>query len=139
MPKVVVGVLVYNDKNEIFLAKSNKWSDEWVVPGGHLEWGESFEECAKRETKEETNLELTDLEFIGIQESILPKKYTKKKHMVFVDYCGKFKKGSVKLNDELQEHVWIKPEDSLKLDLNSSTKDFILRFVEYKADNSIKK
>jgi 8-oxo-dGTP diphosphatase len=33
-------------------------------PGGHLEWGESFEECAKREVAEETGIDLLQCEFL---------------------------------------------------------------------------
>ncbi len=33
----------------------------WALPGGFLDYGESVEECAIREAKEETNLELKDL------------------------------------------------------------------------------
>lgn len=33
-------------------------------PGGHLEYGETFTECAKREVLEETGLEVGDIKFL---------------------------------------------------------------------------
>lgn len=35
----------------------------WSVPGGHLELGESFEDTAHREVKEETGLEISNVRF----------------------------------------------------------------------------
>lgn len=40
--------------------------DKWIGVGGHFEYGESPEECALRETLEETGLTLTDYRFRGI-------------------------------------------------------------------------
>lgn len=40
--------------------------DKWIGVGGGFEHGESPEECALRETREETGLTLTDCRFRGI-------------------------------------------------------------------------
>ena len=55
--KVVVRTkaLLINDKNEILLGFSD---NTYQFPGGHLEEGESLEECIKREVKEETGLDI---------------------------------------------------------------------------------
>lgn len=71
------GVIILNEKNQILLGKRNE--DEilakcemheegtWTLPGGNIEYGETFFEAGKREAKEETNLDIDDLEVICVQ------------------------------------------------------------------------
>jgi 8-oxo-dGTP diphosphatase len=61
-PKVGVGVAVIKD-NKILLGKRKNahGAGSWAFPGGHLEFGEEVEECAKRELAEETGLKALSL------------------------------------------------------------------------------
>ncbi len=60
--KIGIGVMIYNHKNEVLLGlrKSKHGNGTWCPPGGHLEYGESFEDTAIRETAEETGLILDE-------------------------------------------------------------------------------
>jgi 8-oxo-dGTP diphosphatase len=67
-PRVGIGVVICDKAGRILLGRRNKddirkpsrlrddW--DWSLPGGALEFGETFEECAIREVKEETNLDI---------------------------------------------------------------------------------
>ena len=67
VPKVGVGVLVVRD-DQVLLGKrcGRHMNGLYAAPGGHLEYGESFVECASREVKEETGLDLDSLAFLMI-------------------------------------------------------------------------
>lgn len=43
----------------------------WGLPGGHLEFGESFETCATREVLEETGLIIHSLRFLAVVNSVM--------------------------------------------------------------------
>ena len=63
---VGVGVACFIFKNGKFLLLQRHGSHgegTWAVPGGHLEFGETFEETAQREVKEETGLEIANIRF----------------------------------------------------------------------------
>ena len=63
----VIGLAtLFIDRNEILLAERQAGKRQgWLnCPGGHFEWGETFEECAKREVKEETGMDLLECEFL---------------------------------------------------------------------------
>ncbi|NOQ37351.1 NUDIX domain-containing protein [archaeon] len=129
-PNVVVGAIIYNDKDEVFLARSKKWKDMWIVPGGHLELGETLEQAIRREIKEETGMEVSDIKLVGVKESIFSKEYHKRKHLVFIDFSCRAKSNKIILNDELQEYIWIKPNKALQLDLNQFTRKLVEKYIE---------
>lgn len=61
-PRVGVAVIITNAGNVLLgLRISSHGAGTWQFPGGHLEFGESIEDCARREVREETGLELGNL------------------------------------------------------------------------------
>jgi 8-oxo-dGTP diphosphatase len=61
-PGVGVSVIIRNgDRVLLGLRTAGHGAGTWQFPGGHLEFGESIEGCARREAREETGLELTNL------------------------------------------------------------------------------
>lgn len=60
-------VIIKNKQGQILMQRRAD-NDKWGLPGGCQEVGESFEEVAIREVKEETNLDIKeeDLEFITV-------------------------------------------------------------------------
>lgn len=70
-PKVGVGVIVVRDEQVLLLKRQNSHGHgTWAPPGGHLEYGESFDECAIRETYEETGLVIASPTFRAITNDV---------------------------------------------------------------------
>jgi bifunctional NMN adenylyltransferase/nudix hydrolase len=64
-PIPTVDIVIYNDKNEILLIKK-PGHELWMLPGGFTELtSESDEMDARREAREETNVEIGELRYIG--------------------------------------------------------------------------
>ncbi|MBI4134912.1 MAG: NUDIX domain-containing protein [Candidatus Sungbacteria bacterium] len=64
-PKVGIGVIVVRGRKILIGERlSGHGSGTFEIPGGHLEFGETFEEAAKREVAEETGL--TNIEVKGV-------------------------------------------------------------------------
>jgi len=88
--RVGIGVFVFKDGK--FLMQQRQGSHgagTWSVPGGHLEFNESFEDTARREVMEETSLSIKNIRFGAVTNDIFPEDG---KHYVTVwilsDYAG---------------------------------------------------
>lgn len=70
-PAVGVGVLVQKDGKFLLGRRVGKHGhNTWSVPGGFLEYGEEFAECAKREVLEETGIKIKNIRFYTVVNNI---------------------------------------------------------------------
>jgi len=131
-PEPTVGALIFNQEGKIFLMKSHKWKNKYVIPGGRVELGERIEDALKREIKEETGLDIYDIEFICFQEFVFDDEFWKKRHFIFLDFACKTDSTEVKLNYEGQDHVWVTLEEALKLLVEPYSRRTIEEYIQKK-------
>ena len=90
--------MVLSDDEKILLVRHRKDTRQyWVLPGGRLEYGETFQECAVRELKEETGLDIAVDKLIFISEAIAP---DRSRHIVNVYLTAHVTGGVMKLGNE---------------------------------------
>lgn len=94
-PKVGVGVLIVKD-SKVLLGKRKgaHGAGGWCFPGGHLEYGESVEECARRELLEEAGIEAGDMIVGPYTNDIFEEE---EKHYITLYIIGKYKDGEPKV------------------------------------------
>ncbi|MCK9344505.1 MAG: NUDIX domain-containing protein [Candidatus Pacebacteria bacterium] len=103
--KVGVGVMILKDGKVLMTKrKGSHGAGDYGFPGGHLEYMESFEDCAIRETKEECGIEIKNIKFLYVTNV---KKYAPK-HYVHIGLVAEWASGEpVTLEpDKAEEWEW---------------------------------
>ena len=129
-----VNVVVVNDAGDILMIQRSD-NENWAVPGGAIDLGESMTQAAIRETKEESGIDCEITGLIGI--------YTDPKHVLLYTSNGEVRQefsilltanvtgGQLTESDESSEVNWVKRDrlKDLKMDRSMSLRiDDFLRF-----------
>lgn len=79
LPVTGVGVMILKER-EVLLGKRKgaHGEGEYAFPGGKVDHGETFDQCAARETREECGVEITNIrfQFVANMRSYLPRHFT---------------------------------------------------------------
>lgn len=130
-PLATVGALIFNAAGEVLMVRTHKWSDLWGIPGGKIKWSEPSEAALRREILEETALQVTDIEFVLVQDCIHSKEFYRDAHFILLNYtCRCDGEPRVKLNEEAQEFRWVTPETALAMPINEPTRRLLLAVTD---------
>lgn len=131
-PILTAGVCIFVfNKNKQVLMQLRTDYNQWGFPGGSMELGESFEETAKRELKEETNLDIVKSKMI----KVLSGKGTYREYpngdklyditaiFVIIDY-----KGNLKVNDDESEKLEWFSVNNLPQNITAHTRNYLEKY-----------
>lgn len=121
-PLSTVGALIYNERGEVLMLHTYKWSNLWGIPGGKIKRGETAEAALHREIKEETGLTVRDVRYVMVQDCIDSPEFYKPAHFLLLNYTCVALPGEVVLNDEADQWRWLSPSEALQLPLNQPTR-----------------
>ncbi len=120
-PEPTVGALIFDPEGRLFLMRSHKWGGRYVVPGGHVELGETLEAALRREVAEETGLAIHDIRLVCTQEFIYDPAFWQPRHFIFFDYACRADRTEVRLNDEAEAYAWFTVDEALCLPMDAYT------------------
>jgi len=109
-PVLGVGAVIWNDRYEIVLIRRGKAprQDQWSIPGGHLEWGESLHDAILREVMEETGLTVAIAGLIDTVD-LITRDATGEvtRHYVLIDFAARLVAGELTAGSDAAEARWV--------------------------------
>lgn len=126
-------VAVFDSGDNILLLR-RKDNDKWTMPGGTLEFGERLTDCAIREVREETGLQIRITGLIGTYTDphvLIAYSDGEVRQEFTLVYAAEIEAGNLVIDDESKEVAWVPLSSAIDLPLAESQRRRLKDVVEY--------
>jgi 8-oxo-dGTP diphosphatase len=137
-----VGAVIWNTHRELVLVRRGKAprENQWSIPGGHVEWGESVRDALLREVREETGLSVEIAGLIDVVDLLTRDDAGNiTRHYVLIDFAARLTGGDLRAGSDAADARWVPYSQLANYALWSETRRIIeasLRFLEDSGDRS---
>ena len=99
-PRVGVAAIIIRNNQVLLIRRKNvHGAGSWSTPGGHLDFGETPEQCAIRETQEEVGIEIKDVQFVAATNDFFA---ASEKHYITLWMAGSYVSGEPKITADYE-------------------------------------
>lgn len=126
-PRVGVGAIVIKDGTVLLIKRGNPPNQgTWAIPGGMVELGETLQEAAEREIREETGLTIRAKTPVYVFDFIDKDPAGRLRfHYVIVDLVAEFVDGELRAADDAADARWFSAAELDELDLSANTRKLL--------------
>ena len=139
VPKLTVDVVISDGEKVVLIQRKNEpFQGMWALPGGFVDFGETVEQAAVREVKEETGL---DVELEGLLGVYSDPDRDPRGHTVSVVFFAKKRKGKLKAGDDAADtmEALLSKTDNIKFAFDHAVivEDYKIIMMDMKDSESI--
>ncbi len=128
-PLVAVGAVVVDDSRVLLVRRAQDPSKGlWSVPGGLIELGETAEEAARREVKEETGIDVQIERLLDVTDNIVRDDKGKIRfHYVLIDFLARPMTRTAESRSDVSDVKWVLLDDISTYSLTEGARNLILK------------
>lgn len=128
-PQLAVGAVVRRGSAVLLVQRASAPNaGQWAIPGGRVRPGETLQQAAEREIREETGIEVRAGEPVFCFDVIeQDENGDLRYHYVIIDLLAYYLSGEPEAADDALDAAWIEPETLARLDVNTTTRQLLAR------------
>ena len=128
-PLVGVGAVIVHEGRVVLVQRGTEpLKGQWSIPGGGLEVGETLRQCAVREAREETGLEIEAGEVLDVFDAIYAQADGRiLYHYVLIDFACRLVGGELRAGGDAVQAKWVAPQELDGYEIAETAKTVIVK------------